>query len=166
MKVKSIVRVLAAVAAASAFAPSSFAQAMLTNAPVTVSVSLTSQCKWAAAAPTLAVDFGTYTAFVGLDAAVTPQTFDLQCTRNFGLAPTVTWDDTVDGDADGKGVIAGLQYQLTLTGASTSAGNAATPTTAGTARVVTFSLGGTMPTLQPGDAAAAASHTRTVTMSF
>lgn len=167
MKVNSLFRTLAVVAAASALSPAGFAQTLLNNAPVTVSVTLSSKCRFETSAPaSLAVDFGTYVAFVGPASPATPQQFNLECTRNFGTAPTVTWDDTADGDADGKGVIAGLQYTLSLTGAQTSAGTSATPTVAGTPRVVQYTLSGNMAAGQAGDASAGASHVRTVTMSF
>ena len=171
MQTFKTVRALAAVAALSALASVASAQTLLNNANVPVTVSLTSQCRWqSGSAPALAVDFGTYTAFGG---AATGSTTNLvlECTRSFGLSPTITWDASgTVAAADGKGVVAGLYYELSLTGAQTSAG--AAPTVAGgaasgTPRVVTFTLGGTMPAGQAGtDTTGVATQTRTLLLAF
>ena len=166
---KTIVRAIAVAAAFAAVGSTASAQTLLNNANVDVKVTLTSQCRWqSGSAPTgLTVDFGGYTAFGG---AVTGSTTSLvlECTRSFGLSPTVTWDAVgTTAAADGKGVVAGLYYQLSLTGANTSAG--AAPTVAGgaasgTPRVVTYTLGGSMPAGQAGTDAANAEVTQTRTL--
>lgn len=174
MKAIQTVRALAAVAGLSALASAASAQAVLTDAPVDVKVTLTSQCRWqSGSAPTgLTVDFGGYTAFQAGPKAGTTTDLVLECTRSFGTAPTVTWDVAgTTAAADGKGVVAGLYYQLSLTGATTSAGTAPTTATGaagGTPRVATYTLGGSMPGGQAGTDTANAEVTqaRTLTLSF
>jgi hypothetical protein len=163
MKVFKLIRIAGIAAAALVLASGASAQTLLNSANVSVKVSLTSQCKLSAAAPTLAVDFGTYTAF---GAATTPNpsmTFDVLCTRGFGSAPTITWDANA-----GAGVIAGLAYSLSLSGALKTAGAAATATAGAGADTLTFTLGGTMASGQAGDNAGAGAQTatRTVTLTF
>src|ERR1051325_2671796 len=88
-------------------------------------------------------------------------TFD--CTR--GLAPVSVAFDTVNGTAAGVGVLAGLQYSLSTSAATTVAGIAASTTTSGTADAVSYSVSGSMPANQAGTcgtATCAASHTRTL----
>lgn len=172
MKALHIVRALAAVAALSALSTGASAQALLSNANVDVKVTLTSRCQWSGTPPTgLAVDFGGYTAFQAAAKPGSTTNLVLECTRSFGLSPTVAWNAAAGvAAADGKGVVAGLYYELTLTGAQTSAGTAptATATPGGTPRVVTFALGGTMPGGQAGTDAAGAevTQTRTLTLTF
>lgn len=163
MKAFNLIRMAGIAAAAFALASGASAQTLLNSANVSVKVSLTSQCKLSSAAPTLAVDFGTYTAF---GAATTPNpsmTFDVLCTRGFGTAPTITWDAN-----SGAGVIAGLAYSLALANSATVAGAAATATVGATADTLTFKLSGTMASGQAGDNAVAGAQTatRTVTLTF
>jgi hypothetical protein len=163
MKVFKLIRIAGIAAAAVALTSGVSAQTLLNSANVSVSVSLTSQCKLSAAAPTLAVDFGTYTAF---GAATTPNpsmTFDVLCTRGFGGSPTITWDANA-----GAGVISGLAYSLSLANSATVPGTAATATVGATPATLTFKLSGTMASGQAGDNAGAGPQTatRTVTLTF
>lgn len=165
---KTIVRAIAVAAAFAAVGSTASAQSMLSNANVTVSVTLTSQCKWTTSAPAgLAVAFGTYTAFRNTPLTpATPATFSVTCTRNFGTSPTVTWD-TTNGTNTGIGVLAGLQYSLSVTGGAPTPGTAADTTTIGTGDVIVYTLSGSMPADQAGTATAGlASHVRQLTMSF
>jgi hypothetical protein len=164
MNASKLIRAVSTAFAVLAFASGASAQVVLSSANVNVKVNLTSQCKLAAAAPTLAVDFGSYTAFqAGAAAPATPQTFDVKCTHNFGTAPTVTWDT-----GSGLGVISGLQYTLSLSGGTPAKGADATATTGAGADTITFTLDGSMPGLQAGDNAGAGAQTasRTVTLKF
>jgi hypothetical protein len=161
MNASKLIRAAAAVATFAVLAPAS-AQTLLSTAPVTVTATLTSQCRLAAAAPTLAVAFGTYTAFqVAALTPATPMTFDIECTRNFGTAPTVAWDT-----ASSAGVVKGLQYTLSLTAGTPVAGTTATATVAGTPATITYTLSGSIAGAQAGDASASGSSARTLTMSF
>lgn len=168
MRNTHIFRTLAVVAAFACVASTASAQSMLSNSSVTVSVTLTSQCKWTTSAPTgLAVAFGTYTAFRATPLTpATPATFSVTCTRNFGTSPTVTWD-TTNGTNTGIGVLAGLQYTLSVSGGTPTAGTAASTSTTGSGDVILYTLSGSMPADQAGSVTAgAASHVRQLTMSF
>lgn len=163
MKAFTFVRALAAAAALASLAPMVSAQTLLNNATVTVSVNLSSKCRWATSAPTgLAVDFGTYTAFqTTAQTPATPQTFTVECTRNFGTSPTVTWDGGTN-----LGVVGGLQYSLSVTGGTPTAGTAASTSTIGTGDSIVYTLSGSMPADQAGQQGAAASASRQLTMTF
>lgn len=163
MKAFKLIRIASAAAALLAFGSGAFAQTVLNNANVDVKVSLTSQCKLAATAPTLAVDFGTYTAFGSATTPNPTQTFDVNCTHNFGSSPTVTWDAN-----GGAGVIAGLAYTLSLTAGTPAKGADATATAGAGADTITFTLKGDMPSGQAGDNNFAGTQTasRTVTLKF
>jgi len=168
------VRALAVMAALSALTSVASAQTLLTNAPVDVKVTLTSQCRWASgSAPTnLTVDFGSYTAFQAEDKAGNSTSLSLLCTRSFGTKPTITWDaDDATESAQGDGVIAGLYYKLSLTDAGGSDGEDPTATggaTSGKPRTVSFTLSGNMPGGQAGTDAknAQVTHARRLTLSF
>lgn len=162
MKAFKLIRMAGiAATAALALASGASAQTLLNSANVSVKVSLTSQCKLSAAAPTLAVDFGTYTAFGSASTPTPSMTFDVLCTQGFGSSPTITWDAN-----SGAGVIAGLAYSLSLSGAPKTAGSAATATAGAGADTLTFTLSGTMASGQAGDSTAAQTDTRTVTLKF
>ena len=167
MKASNLIRALAIAAGFLAVSSGASAQSLLSTANVDVSVTLTSQCKWATSAPaSMAVNFGTYTAFqVAAKTPAAPQTFAVQCTRNFGTSPTVTWD-TAGGTAAGVGVVAGLQYALSVSAGAPTAGTAASTSTIGTPDAITYTLSGSMPAGQAGDASLGATATRTLTMTF
>lgn len=167
MRTLSLLRAVAAAAAIAAIAPAAPAQTLLNAANVDVKVTLASKCRWATSAPTgLTVDFGTYTAFQSGAATGSTTDMTVECTRGFGTSPTVTWD-TAGGTAAGIGVIAGLQYTLSVTGGTPSAGTAATTSTIGTGDQIVYTLGGSMPALQAGTGTGgAATATRTLTLTF
>jgi hypothetical protein len=162
MKVHSLFRTVAIAAAFTCVAPMASAQALLTAAPVSVTVNLTSQCKWATSAPAgLAVDFGTYTAFqVAAKAPATPQTFTVECTRNFGTTPTVAWDGGTN-----LGVVGGLQYSLAVNAGTPTPGTAASTTSTGSGDQIIFTLTGSIPGGQAGDASGGADN-RQLTLTF
>ncbi|MDB5915193.1 MAG: hypothetical protein JWP22_3868, partial [Ramlibacter sp.] len=159
----TFVRAIALATLAAALAPIASAQALLSSSSVTVSVTLTAKCRWNTAAPTsLAVDFGTYTAFqTTAQTPTTPQTFVVECTRGFGGSPTVAWDG-----ATNLGTVAGLQYSLSVTGGTPLAGSAATTTGIGSGDQITYTLSGSMPAGQAGATAAVASASRQLTLTF
>ena len=161
---KNVIRILAVVAAIAALAPA--AQAGTATADVTVSVNLTSKCRWqgGGADPAITVDFGTYVAFQTGAATGNPSGgATLECTRGFGGTPTATWD----GDSAGGGVIAGLNYTLSATAGTRQNGTGATVSTIGTADTIAFTLGGTMPKNQAGaGAGGAVTAPRTLTLTF
>ena len=163
MKNRMHVVVAAVALAACGFA----AEAATVNNNFTVSVTLASRCV-ATNSGTATLDFGTYTAFQGsaqTPAAPVSLTFD--CTR--GLAPVSVAFDTVNGTSAGVGVLAGLQYSLSASAASIVAGTAASTSSIGTADGVTYSINGSMPANQAGTcgtASCAASHTRTLVVTY
>jgi spore coat protein U-like protein len=137
-----------------------------------VTVSLTSRCTIATVSD---LAFGAYTAFqVGVQTA-TPVTATLSCTR--GLLPsgiTAAFDTVATGstaaaaatNAVGAGVLAGLQYDITATPGVVASGAAATASAIGTADSRPFTISGTMPAAQAGDASAAATQVRTLTITY
>jgi hypothetical protein len=137
------------------------AQAVVQN--VDVQVTLTSQCRAATATPALiTVDFGTYTAFgAGIAAAATPATLTIECTRNYAPAATVAWDG-----ATALGVVAGLQYTLSVSAGAVSAGAPATTASTGSGDTRVYTIGGSMPAGQAGDNTAATTASRTLTLTF
>jgi hypothetical protein len=167
MRTLNLLRVVAVAALATLLAPASFAQVSTSN--VTVSVNLTSKCRWQGGTdPTVAINFGTYTAF-GAASTPAPESGDLviECTRGFGAAPTFSWDAGAGKAANGDGVVAGLTYSLSLTAPATLPGSPAAPGTAAVAKTVTFKVQGTMPAGQPGDVGdTSTSQGRTLTVTF
>lgn len=159
-----------------AFVP---AQATDVASSFDVSVSLTAICTASNSGATT-LDFGTYTAF---GAATTPNpTVDLtfSCTRGLA-APTFVFDNTdaarAAAGAAGYGVLAGLNYSLAAANQATTAGSAATAAAGGvgSADTRTVRVTGTMAAGQAGacansDAAtcagAAATHARTLTITY
>lgn len=143
--------------------------AATTDNDFTVSVALTSQCQ-ASNSGSQTIDFGTYTAFQA--SAVTPAGVGLtfNCTR--GFAPTSVTFDATNGAASGEGVLNGLNYSLSTGAATTTNGTAATATAGGigTADAVSYTVTGTMAAGQAGTCTtatcAAASHTRTLIVTF
>ena len=164
---KNVIRILAVVAAIAALAPA--AQAGTATADVTVSVNLTSKCRWqgGGADPAITVDFGTYVAFQTGAATGNPSGGATpECTRGFGRSPAVSWDGS-GAAATGGGVVAGLNYTLTATAGTLSGGTAATANSIGTADTIPFTLGGSMPGGQAGAGAGGAqTDARTLTLTF
>jgi outer membrane protein W len=150
-------------------------QAATVNSDFTVQVALAARCT-ANNSGAVTLDFGTYTAFVGASTAAPTGNLTFNCTRNLA-APTVTFD-VVNGAANGYGVLAGLNYQVTATSITqTGAGTAASAVLGGvgTAATWTVALTGAMAAGQAGDCGggtatactpATASHTRTVILTY
>jgi hypothetical protein len=159
-------RLLAAAIAVASIATTVEA-ASTVNSNFTVSVNLSSRCIATNSGATT-LDFGTYTAFQGsAQTPAAPVTLTFDCTR--GLAPVSVAFDTTNGTAAGVGVLAGLQYALSTSAATTVAGTAASVTSIGTADGVSYSVSGSMPANQAGTcgtASCAASHTRTLIVSY
>ena len=142
-----------------------------------VTVTLTSRCTIAAIGD---LAFGTYTAFQAGAQTATPVTATLSCTR--GLLPsgiTAAFDTGTDAtaapaatNAVGSGVLAGLLYNITATPGTVGAGSAATAGPAGVGGSIgtpdsrPFSITGTMPAAQAGDASASATQVRTLTITY
>jgi spore coat protein U-like protein len=164
MQALTILRAIAAAAVAAAMTPVS-AQSL--QGDVSVKVSLASKCRVKAGA-TPVVDFGTYTAFGAAKSLPGAASVTFECTRGFGGTPTATWD-TTNGTVDGSGVLAGLQYTLTVSGGTRTGGAAATAATLGGADEMKYSVDAAMPANQAGAGATATvadSHTRTLLVSF
>lgn len=124
-----------------------------------VQVNLTSACKINTGSAT-ALDFGAYTA-LGASAPAPTANIKFDCTR--GLAISSVAFDT----GSGKGVVAGLNYDMTVAPVSKAAGTAATATVTGTADVLTYMVTGSMATGQAGaGAGGAATDVRTLTISY
>lgn len=134
---------------------------------VTVSVSLTSQCRVAtASAGAMTLSFPAYTAFSAAAVDATPElTVNFECTRGLGATPTFEWDGST-----ASGVLAGLRYELTTTNGTAVAGDApviATPGDIGTPDVYPVTIGGSLPAGQAGtDTSGAATELRTLTVTF
>ena len=128
-----------------------------------VDVTLTSQCRINTAYTTQTVQFA-YTAFgAGVNSTNTPEV-SFECTRNF--APTSVAFDGTNGTTAGVGVVGGLQYALTATAQTTTAGAVATTSSIGSADIVRYQISGTMAGNQAGDATASASIGRQLIISF
>jgi len=128
-----------------------------------VSVTLTSLCR-VVASQTPVIAFGTYTAFQ-TTANTNSTGIDFECTRNLAISSFTI--DTVTSPF--YGVIAGLNYELTVAAAAVTAGDAATAMLngIGTADILTYTVNGTMPANQVGDATAAATpNTHTLLINF
>jgi hypothetical protein len=152
-------KILAAAVLVAVSVPVSAASPLPNN--FNVSVVLSSQCEVTnVSAPT--VDFGTYTAFAGPSTAAPTASLTFRCTR--GLAPAVTFD-TVNGLANGDGVIAGLNYTLSVGGATVGPGTDALPGVAGTADTRSYTVTGGMVAGQAGGTGAA-SHVRQLILTY
>ena len=165
MKASNLFRTIAAVAIVGAFAPAASAQSV--GGGVDVEVTLLSKCRVQAGANPV-INFGDYDALddagKNLPGAAT---VTFQCTRGFGGTPAAAWD-TTNGAADGKGVLAGLQYTLSATVARTG-GTIASTTSTGSPDLVNYTVNAVMPGGQAGAAAGATlndSHTRTLLVTF
>jgi hypothetical protein len=137
-----------------------------------VTVSLTSLCTISAVSD---LAFGTYTAFQTGAQTATPVTATLSCTR--GLLPsgiTAAFDTLAANstaaaaatNAVGAGVLAGLQYDIAAAPGAVIPGAAATASSIGAADSRPFTISGTMPAAQAGDATAASPQVRTLTITY
>ncbi|MGB4117161.1 MAG: hypothetical protein WBK51_11505 [Polaromonas sp.] len=135
------------------------AHAATTNNNFDVTVNLTSACLVNTAAT--ALNFGAYTAF-GSAATPAPTTsITFKCTR--GLTISGVAFDT----GSGAGVVAGLNYGMTVGTVSNAAGTAATASVAGTADVLTYVVTGSMLAGQAGaGAGGAATSARVLTITY
>lgn len=134
-----------------------------------VTVNLQARCQLAANGGTT-LAFGSYTAFTNGAISTAPISYTLSCTRNFG-APVVSFDvinGGTDAAADGSGVVGGLRYTITSNIATVVAGNAATasPADVGSADTRVVTLTGNMAGGQVGDALAATSQNRILTITY
>lgn len=148
------------------------AQAATVGGNFNVTVTLTSKCTMAAVSD---LAFGTYTSFQS-GAQIAPAiTATLTCTRGM-LASGVTaaFDIIAAGstaaasatNAVGAGVLAGLQYDITAIPSVVIPGAAATASSIGTADTRPFTINGTMAADQAGNAAAAITQIRTLTITY
>ncbi len=156
---RAVLRAAAAAAALGFIAPA--AQAGTASNNFTVSVTLTSQCT-AGNTGTQTVAFGTYIAFQAAAQPAPGVGLTVTCTRGFSPVSTA-FDVSATGTAAGVGVIQGLQYTLTTTGPTTTAGTAATTATIGTGDTKTYTVSGSMPSGQAGTCAGASCGPTTVT---
>ena len=149
-----------------------------TSAAFNVQVTLASACK-ALAFTATAVDFGSYAALTNAAKVDIPgPTFGIECTRNLTGTPTTAFDVGTNRTAAGDGVIAGLNYKLKATASAVLPGTAATAASTttgnGTSTKYNYVITGDMPANQPGsvvstangETGSAASHTRTLTITF
>jgi spore coat protein U-like protein len=167
---KKTILVLAGVASMLASVPA--AQAAVVAGNFNVTVTLTSVCTMATITD---LAFGAYTAF-GAAVIATPTTATLTCTR--GLTGVLAAFDTSVGigstgaaaatNADGAGVLAGLEYSILATAGSPSAGTAASAAIPGTADTRSYVISGNMPAGQAGTftTVAAAPQVRTLTITY
>ena len=146
---------LAAVTIAAASLLASGAQAASMAQNFNVTVSLNAACKVATGTGTPELNFGSYTAFQGIQTA-TPVSFNIECTRGLA-APQFSYDGGTTISPTSYGVVAGLNYEVTATKTGTASGSA--PTAAlnsiGSADVHTIQLTGSMPANQAGACAGA-----------
>jgi hypothetical protein len=132
-----------------------------------VTVGLTSTCSVKTPAAALAF---TYVAFQTTAATAAPTSTVFKCTR--GLTASFAFDAT-NGTASaagtaitGAGVVGGLTYTMAGAASKTTSGAAPTATTGAGADEYTVAITGSMPPNQAGDAAAAASVVRTLTITY
>jgi spore coat protein U-like protein len=136
-----------------------------------VTVTLTSKCTMAAVSD---LAFGTYEAFQGSSKLATPITATLTCTRGISSGITAAFDTSAVGSTAaatatngvGAGVLAGLQYDITAVPSAVVAGTAATASSIGTGDTRPFTISGTIPAAQAGDASAAATQVRILTITY
>lgn len=148
-------------------ATSAMSQSVTGNFDVTVN--LQARCQLAAVAGTT-LAFGNYTAFQAGSINSNSIAYTLSCTRNFGT-PVVSFDvlgGGADAAADGSGVVGGLRYTIASTIGTVTAGAAATasPSSIGSADTRSISLLGTIAGGQVGDALAATTQNRVVTVAY
>lgn len=163
---------LTALSLAASMALISGAQAANVGGSFNVTVSLTSKCTMAALSN---LAFGTYTSFQSGTQTAPSVTATLTCTRGMLAAGvTAAFDVIAAGstaaaaatNAVGAGVLAGLQYDITAIPGVVITGAAATASSIGTADTRPFTISGTMPADQAGDASAAVTQVRTLTITY
>jgi len=168
MSIRKYLRGMIAIALFAGMAP--VAQAQTVSGNFNVTVTLTSACTVGAIGD---LAFGTYTAF-GAAINATPVTANFSCTRGL-TGITANFDSTAPDstaaaastNAVGAGVIQGLQYDITATPQTVTAGTAATASSIGTADTVPFQITGTIAANQAGDPTQNASpQLRTLTINF
>ena len=150
-----------AVASAVLLAASVSAHAATETSNFAVSVSLTSVCAATNSGATT-LDFGSYTAFGNTHTTNPTVALTFKCTRGMAV-PTFSFDAALGGN---NGAVGGLNYTLAAAAAVTTAGTAAAPGVAGTDAVHTVTVTGTMASGQAGDAAAAVTQTRVLTITY
>ena len=148
------------------------AQAATVAGAFNITVTLTSKCTMAAVSD---LAFGTYTSFQAAAQVATPITATLTCTRGM-LAAGVTaavdiaaLGSTAAATATngvGAGVLAGLEYDITAIPSTVIAGAAATASSIGTGDTRPYTISGSMPAAQAGDASALAAQVRTLTITY
>jgi hypothetical protein len=138
---------------------------------LTLSASLTAQCRVATASSgAITLTFAAYTAF-GAAVTAPTQTVNFECTRSLTGPPTFAWDVVAGtATATGDGVLAGLRYALTAANGTRSNGVAPVLATAGdigTPDTYPVNVGGSMPSGQAGAGASGTyTTTRTLTVTF
>lgn len=139
-------------------------------------VSLTSKCQVKTGTGTT-LAFGTYTAFqsAALDATVLDIVFE--CTRDFSAVPNVEFNTGTDmtssaagSTATGVGVVAGLQYTLSVAAGALTAGTDASTSSTGTPDEYKFAVSGSIAGGQAGSCTTAscanATQARTLTITY
>lgn len=177
---KKILKLAAGCVSLLAFASAS--QAATQNDTFNVSIALTSYCTVTTAGTPITVDFGTYDAQTGTYSGTPTGNITMDCTRGLA-APTFVLDNTdaarasgvtgtVGGaSATGWGVLNGLNYALSIAG-SVVAGiaPAASAGSTGTPDAYTYAITGSMPGGQygtcSGASCVAATHVRTLTVTY
>jgi len=161
---------IASAVASLAAAPS---HAATVAASLTVSASLQAQCRVKSGEDNQTLSFS-YTAFAASDVNQTaPLTITFECTRGLA-APTVVFDNdgatgnkTSDAAAasavTGKGVVGGLQYEITATRGTTTTGTAASASSIGSAATVPYTITGKIYADQAGTQGGGAATTATST---
>lgn len=135
-----------------------------------VTVTLISKCTMSTVSD---LEFGTYTAFQVAAQTASPIIATLSCTRGL-TGITAAFDILAVGSTAaatatngvGAGVLAGLEYNITATPGVVVAGTAATASSIGTADSRPFTISGTMPAAQAGDASLVSTQVRTLTITY
>ena len=148
------IALVAALALTSIMAAPVMAQSATTPNAFNVVVNFTSACLVNTAAA--ALNFGTYTAFGTAGNAAPTTSISFKCTRGLTIS-SVAFDS-----GSGAGVIAGLNYGMTVSPVARVLGTAATPTVAGTSELLTYLVTGSMIDGQAGQGASSAAATSTV----
>jgi opacity protein-like surface antigen len=140
-----------------------------------VAATLTSKC-YVSAGDNGTLNLGTYESFAGDLVNSTGITITWSCTRGI-TAPKVVFDSdgatgtktTGTADADsvvGTGVVAGLRYEITATKTAPTLGTAADANSLGTAATLPYKITSKIFGSQAGDATAATSQPRTLTLTY
>ena len=138
----------------------------------TVDVTLTSKClATTTTAPSLAFAYESFQTTASSPTA--PISLAFKCTRGIA-APTLSFDTTsgtstsgLSTGATGEGVAGGLRYTLSVgANTSTNAGTAATNTTIGSEKVLTYSVTGNIQSGQSGDVTALVQQIRSLIVTY